>query len=131
MESEERLICVSDGTPQLRYIGKTDLSNDSILERVQANKVIRLTEARCLRTILAPAPAGGFGVQCFITGIDHCTKSIPIWIKPTSFFFADDASDADVEGLNKLIEACEKIEVQHRAEAAGLVTPDGMRRLQS
>lgn len=121
----ERWIMVSDGTPQLLYTGKTELSDGQIREAVRQNDIIILTEARAMRTIVIPTPEG-VNQSNMLTPISICRGGVKLRIKPLAWLWPDEDREA-MSVLEKQLEKCGYAELKHRANKAGLVTPDGLK----
>ena len=124
--SEERWIMASDGTPQMVYVGKTQLDDDAIEAIGKSGGFLVLNECRTMRTILIPNPEGGIIMQNQMVPAAICRGAATIRIKPVSYIWPDE-DDATMGPLMDQIKKCSQSELQHRAKEAGLVTPDGMR----
>jgi hypothetical protein len=129
-ERKERWIMVSDGTPQIFYVGKTDLDEAEIRENLRAGRELTLTETRAMRTIVLPTPQG-VNQSNMLTPVSISRGGIRMVIRPVSWFWPDE----DKEGYGVLlgqIEKCDGAELKHRAEKAGLtlagnVNADGLK----
>jgi len=125
---EERWIAVSDGTPQTWYIGKTDLTEDQV---VQANSIL-LTECLMARSIIVPAQEG-FGQTDFFAHLNFSKKPITLRVRPIAWYWLDQN-----EEMLKIFQVALEQKMQQdmidRAKAAGLaiagesqITKDGLR----
>ena len=125
--NEERWIMMSDGTPQMYYVGKTDLTDEQI---AAANNVC-LTECRAARTVMIPGQKGVRQTD-FLTYLSFTNKPIKIQIRPSSWIWIDQ-DPTMLQNFEQMLESIAAQETIERAERAGLsiargeVTPDGMR----
>lgn len=119
-------IMVSDGTPQMMYAGKTDLSEEEIDLAIKERRTIALHECRAMRTILQPAGDGAISQSEMLSPLSIARAAMRVKVLPTAYFWpSENAATNDV--LMRKIKPVEAAELQHRAQEAGLVTPDGMK----
>lgn len=123
--SSSNWLLVSDGTPQMMYAGKSPLTDDQINLLAQKGAFLVLEECRTLRSILIPNAEGGIILQNQLVPAAICRTSATLRVKPSAYIRPNDAT---LKVLLKQVEECEKAELKHRVKAAGLVTPDGLRR---
>lgn len=130
-EPKGRWIMVSDGTPQIFYVGRTELGDDQISFLAQKGMFLELEEARAMRTIVLPTPQG-VNQSNMLTPISICRGGVKLKVKPLSYFWPDEDKEG-MEALNKQLGSCEGAEVKHRAEKAGIhlagpgINPDGLK----
>jgi hypothetical protein len=125
LNREPRWLLVSDGTPQMHYVGKSILSDDEIDELSRRGGYMHLGECRSLRTLVMPGPEGII-IQNHVHPISLCRGAISIKIKPTSYTRLDE-DEATMNMTLQLIKRCEEIELAHRVKDAGLVPAGGAR----
>jgi len=114
---EKRLIVVSNGTPQMEYVGVTDFTD----KEIESSGMLELSEARCLRTILMPQ-GGSISQDIIMTPIGIARGPITMKLRPTSYWWPDQDEGA-MKALKMQTLACEKSELVHRAKDAGIETP--------
>jgi len=124
-----QLFVLSDGTPQMLYVGKVPQDKCKIVEYPRIGKELRLLpdddgyvtvyECRCIRTIMVPTPEG-IGVNNSVMSLGMSNCAIMLRIKPTMYYWAGQ-NDGDFDKLVQSIASCERNEQEHRAKAAGLV----------
>ena len=119
----KRLICVSNGTPQMEYVGYTDVPEGALDEGVAAGQMLTLTECRCMRTILMPT-ASGVEQSNILTPIGIARGGITLRVSPRSYWWPDQDADT-LKALHKQLEVCCSAEISARCADAGLVAPDG------
>jgi len=120
--NSDKWVLVSDGTPQLLYLGKTPLDDSGISDRLSS--FIFLGECRCLRTILVPGPQG-VAQQNILTSNSIARAGILMRIRPVSWWWPEEDEDA-MEVVQKMIEHAEVEELRHRVEKAGIVVTGSM-----
>jgi len=123
--SEERWLMVSDGTPQMLYLGKSRLTDEEIEKVSQEGRFLVLEECRTLRALMIPSPEGVI-LQNQLTPAGMCRGAAKIRVKPSSYLRPDEDS-ATMKPVQAQLELCEAAELKHRAKEAGLVTADGVR----
>jgi hypothetical protein len=130
--SEERWIMISDGTPQMLWVGKTTLDDEKIEEITAAGKFVLLNEARTLRTVMVPHPEG-FVQSNQLTPAGICRGAITVRVRPLAYIWPDE-DEHTMKPLMQQVESCSQSEMKHRAKEAGItlaggknITPDGMR----
>jgi len=121
-----RWIMVSDGTPQMLYVGKSPLTDEEIEEVAKGGGFLVLEECRTMRTLLIPNPGGGVILQNQLVPAGLCRSAAKIRVCPKSYIRPDE-DKATMDPLLEQIKQCETAELTHRAKEAGLVTPDGLR----
>ncbi len=121
MTEEKRWIIVSDGTAQTMYAGKTRLKEETINARISQNIPIKLTECRALRTLLVPMPNGSVGQKEMVSPIGIARTGICFTVTPSAYFWPDE-DELTNRTFKEALKPAEESEMQHRVEAAGLVT---------
>jgi len=126
-----QLFVLSDGTPQMLYVGKVPQSQLKIETQPglgknmiivpEADGFITVHECRVIRTILVPAPQG-IAINNSTQSIGMASGGVMIRIKPTMYYWAGQ-NDSDFAAIVKSIDQCELSEREHRAKAAGLALP--------
>ena len=119
--SEQRWIMVADGTPQIFYVGQTDLTDSDIEEAIARGGIIVLKEARAMRTIVLPTPQG-VNQSNMLTPVSICRAGATLRIRPTAWFWPDEDKEG-MDALNKQLESCGYAELKHRAEKSGIELP--------
>jgi hypothetical protein len=120
--SKKRWVLMHDGTPQMEYLGQTDMADKDIEETIAEGGVIILEECRCLRTVLVPGPEG-INQSNILTSNSVARGPISLRIRPNGWWRPDEDKHA-MEVLEKQMAACDKNEIAQRAKEAGLVTAD-------
>lgn len=123
--SEARWLMVSDGTPQMLYIGKSALTDEEIENVSKEHRYLVLEECRTLRTLLIPRP-DGVVLQNQLLPAGMCRGAAKIRVKPASYHRPDE-DPATLGPVLEQIKQCEASELKHRAKESGLVTADGVR----
>lgn len=122
---QRRWLLVSDGTPQMHYVGTSFLTDDEIDELDLKGEYLLLEDCRSLRTLIMPSPDGVL-MQNQITPISLCRGAVRVRIRPTSYVRPDE-DEATMKVLSAQIKKCEENELEHRMKEAGLVPADGAR----
>lgn len=113
---EKKWILVTDGTPQVEFLGKTDLNDDELNERMAMGVAIPFEEVRCLRTILMPSPKG-FNQTVSLTSISIASVETRKHIKPTGWWWPE-KDDFAMRAISRYVENCRKEEVASRSGLA-------------
>ena len=119
----DKWIVVSDATPQCMYIGKVELNEDD-KPIMSKDGFLTLSECRCIRTLLIPAP-DGIQVNNSIQSIGVSNGPLTINVKPMMYYWPDQ-DDSALATLERMIGGCERQEQAHRAQAAGLTLSSSM-----
>jgi hypothetical protein len=109
------------------YVGKTTLTEAALDIDIAAGRVIELEECRVMRTVMSPVEGGGIGVTDVLTPLGSVRGAVRYKVRPAGYLWPDEYGDAYTRLLEK-IETANSIDLEQRAQDAGLVTPDGMRR---
>lgn len=121
--SEERWIMISDGTPQMLWVGKTMLTDEEIEETTAAGKFVLLNEARTLRTVMVPHPEG-FVQSNQLTPAGICRGATTVRVRPMAYLWPDE-DESTMKPLMQQVESCSQSELKHRAKEAGLTLAGG------
>lgn len=124
-ETDKRWILVSDGTPQMLYVGQTDKSAAEIVEDRTNNKMLKLENCRVMRTLIIPAP-DGVNQSNMLLPNSIARRGMTTYVLPMAFFWPDEDEDT-MAALADQLGKCASAELKHRVKKAGLITPDGMR----
>lgn len=117
-------LIVSDGTPQLIYVGQSNKTDEEISEISERGGFLTLEDCRCIRTIMLPGPNGSFVLQNTVTPVGISRSGVRLRIKPASYIRpAED--HATLEAMLEQIKHCAANEVKHRLADAGLTLPSG------
>jgi len=116
--SEKRWILVSDGTPQMWYLGKTDLTDENIDEHT----ILVLEECRAARTIMMPTQKG-VSQNDFLAFHAFAKRPIRVRISARAWIWPDEDPDMLSE-IEKLLEQEALAERVQRARDAGLSVPE-------
>jgi hypothetical protein len=121
--TEKKWILVSDGTPQMAYAGKTDLTEEQIDERIMQHKTVELTECRAMRTILIPGqdPNHPITQSNILTSHNIARGGVRMKILPTNYWWPEEDKNA-LAVLERQAENCAQAELATRAREAGLET---------
>lgn len=117
---ERRMICVSDGTPQMEYVGTTHHSEQGIDEIIKNGEVLELHDCRCMRVLLMPM-GGQISQDIIMTPVSIARGPVQLKIKPSTYWWPDQ-DEAGMKALLKNIEACKASELVSRAKDAGIET---------
>lgn len=116
-----KLIVVRDQSGT--YVGEVDEQNYLGSPNIKPGEMAELHKARRFISITGPGPEGMIQVNSMILPLDHLDGPLPtpLHVRLTCYYEVSEKMRPD---FDRMIEACEQIEMQMSAMSAGIALPD-------